>query len=138
MGQQLRDTIPAATEHYCIGKWWVWLLRRRKRTVACTGENQQTGRWDCLGTVFDTPAPWQYLVCLHGSGQASLRNCRHLQPTSPDNPPGASPACDNQGDDLSGNSDDWAPTPPPSPTRPRCTVCAPNYLSDYISSPGLP
>ncbi|MPC66539.1 hypothetical protein E2C01_060688 [Portunus trituberculatus] len=101
-------------------------------------QNQQTGMWDRLGTVIDTPAPLQYLVRLHGSGRASLRNRRHLRPTSPDNPPGASLARDNQGDDLGDDSDDGAPTPPPPPARPRRTVRAPCYLSDYVSFPGLP
>ena len=162
MGRQLRDSVPAASEHYHVSKQWERLLCRHERSMARTREsisprfnraahtltpiplgqrirlqNQQTGRWDRLGTVIDTPAPRQYLVHLHSSGRASLRNRRHLRPAARDELPRAMavPHDATQGDGLGGSGGDNAPPSPTPPARPRRAQRAPQRFTASVVSP---
>ncbi|KAG0729810.1 hypothetical protein GWK47_029599 [Chionoecetes opilio] len=159
MGRQLRDSVPAATERYRVSGRWARMLRDRERAMARTGadmsarfdrtahdltplalgqqvrlQNQETGRWDRVGTVVDAPAPRQYLVRLHSSGRASLRNRRHLRPSVIDAgqpaPPGREDAA--RGAVAEGVRGEGPPLPPQPPARPQRTRRAPEHLADYI------
>ncbi|KAG0710423.1 hypothetical protein GWK47_022830 [Chionoecetes opilio] len=149
-GRQLRDAIPVEASLYEVSLRWAWLLRKRERAIARSGDsaasrhdqtahnlepltpglrtrilNPGSGRWDRAGTVLETTAPRQYLVRLDGSGRTSFRNRRHLRPLT----------CVQAHDD---GTTAMPGATPPSQGRPQRHRQAPRHLLDYVLGNATP
>ncbi|MPC28204.1 hypothetical protein E2C01_021400 [Portunus trituberculatus] len=87
-------------------------------------QNQASNVWDHTGLVVEALLHKQYIIRLDSSGRMSLRNRRHLRPTSVPTPPPAqseAPLPTTQ-----------TPTPPPPQPHPKRQVKRPRWLDDYV------